>query len=282
MPLLWRAAGQAVPDPRDPRVACLRASARPFRAPNPLVRSPISRRVRVGATGDRAADMSTSFSRDVVIVGGCGHVGLPLGLVLADAGLSVTLFDVESRRGRPRARGEDAVLGARRRRVARAADRDRPARRDDRSRSRSPRPSTSCSSSARRSTSTSTPIRSSCCMAVEGILDQLRDGQHLVLRSTVYPRRHRDGREADRGVGAHDRRVVLPGAHRGGQGDRRAALAAADRLGAHRARGARAPKRCSARSRRRSSTSTSRKPSSRSSSRTRGATSSSRPRTSCS
>jgi 2-polyprenyl-6-methoxyphenol hydroxylase-like FAD-dependent oxidoreductase len=35
--------------------------------------------------------MSMSFSRDVVIVGGCGRVGLPLGLVLADAGLSVTL-----------------------------------------------------------------------------------------------------------------------------------------------------------------------------------------------
>ena len=30
--------------------------------------------------------MSMSFSRDVVIVGGCGRVGLPLGLVLADAG----------------------------------------------------------------------------------------------------------------------------------------------------------------------------------------------------
>ena len=40
--------------------------------------------------------MSTSFSRDVVIVGGCGHVGLPLGLVLADAGFSVTLFDVDA------------------------------------------------------------------------------------------------------------------------------------------------------------------------------------------
>ena len=41
-----------------------------------------------GATG-----MGMSFSRDVAIVGGCGRVGLPLGLVLADAGLSVTLYD---------------------------------------------------------------------------------------------------------------------------------------------------------------------------------------------
>jgi UDP-N-acetyl-D-mannosaminuronic acid dehydrogenase len=33
------------------------------------------------------------FATDVVIVGGCGHVGLPLGLTLADAGCSVVLYD---------------------------------------------------------------------------------------------------------------------------------------------------------------------------------------------
>ena len=33
------------------------------------------------------------FSRDVVVIGGCGHVGLPLGLALADRGLSVALYD---------------------------------------------------------------------------------------------------------------------------------------------------------------------------------------------
>jgi UDP-N-acetyl-D-mannosaminuronic acid dehydrogenase len=32
---------------------------------------------------------------NVVIVGGCGHVGLPLGLVLADRGLHVTLLDID-------------------------------------------------------------------------------------------------------------------------------------------------------------------------------------------
>jgi len=36
------------------------------------------------------------WSRDVVILGGCGHVGLPLGLALADAGLRVTLFDTNA------------------------------------------------------------------------------------------------------------------------------------------------------------------------------------------
>jgi UDP-N-acetyl-D-mannosaminuronic acid dehydrogenase len=35
-----------------------------------------------------------SFSRDVVIVGGCGHVGLPLGLAFAHRGLQVALYDV--------------------------------------------------------------------------------------------------------------------------------------------------------------------------------------------
>src|SRR5262245_26370265 len=39
------------------------------------------------------------FAMDVVIVGGGGHVGLPLGLALADAGATVVCFD----------RDEDAV-----------------------------------------------------------------------------------------------------------------------------------------------------------------------------
>ena len=34
-----------------------------------------------------------AFGRDLVIVGGCGHVGLPLGLAFADQGLKVSLFD---------------------------------------------------------------------------------------------------------------------------------------------------------------------------------------------
>jgi UDP-N-acetyl-D-mannosaminuronic acid dehydrogenase len=34
------------------------------------------------------------FTHDVVIVGGCGHVGLPLALVLADQGASVVVYDV--------------------------------------------------------------------------------------------------------------------------------------------------------------------------------------------
>jgi UDP-N-acetyl-D-mannosaminuronic acid dehydrogenase len=37
---------------------------------------------------------NADFSVDVAVVGGCGHVGLPFALVLADRGLDVTLFDV--------------------------------------------------------------------------------------------------------------------------------------------------------------------------------------------
>lgn len=36
-----------------------------------------------------------AFSRDVVVVGGCGHVGLPLGLAFAGRGLDVALYDVD-------------------------------------------------------------------------------------------------------------------------------------------------------------------------------------------
>ncbi len=33
--------------------------------------------------------------RNIVVVGGCGHVGLPLGMVLADRGMEVTLLDLD-------------------------------------------------------------------------------------------------------------------------------------------------------------------------------------------
>jgi UDP-N-acetyl-D-mannosaminuronic acid dehydrogenase len=37
---------------------------------------------------------SGGFSHDVVVVGGCGHVGLPLAVALADRGASVLIYDV--------------------------------------------------------------------------------------------------------------------------------------------------------------------------------------------
>jgi UDP-N-acetyl-D-mannosaminuronic acid dehydrogenase len=38
--------------------------------------------------------MSEQFDRDVVVVGGCGHVGLPLAIAFADRGLRVGIYDV--------------------------------------------------------------------------------------------------------------------------------------------------------------------------------------------
>ena len=37
-----------------------------------------------------------TFTHDVVIIGGCGHVGLPLGIALADVGLDVVLYDTNA------------------------------------------------------------------------------------------------------------------------------------------------------------------------------------------
>lgn len=38
----------------------------------------------------------TQFDHDIAVVGGCGHVGLPLGLAFADSGLDVKLFDTNA------------------------------------------------------------------------------------------------------------------------------------------------------------------------------------------
>ena len=35
------------------------------------------------------------FDLDVVVVGGCGHVGLPLAMAFADRGLQVGAYDID-------------------------------------------------------------------------------------------------------------------------------------------------------------------------------------------
>src|SRR5687768_11082820 len=40
------------------------------------------------------ADMNTRFSRHVGVIGGCGHVGLPLALIFAESGLRTLIFDI--------------------------------------------------------------------------------------------------------------------------------------------------------------------------------------------
>src|SRR5215472_18664496 len=41
--------------------------------------------------------MTGQFERDVVIVGGCGHVGLPLAIAFADRGSRVGIYDVSEK-----------------------------------------------------------------------------------------------------------------------------------------------------------------------------------------
>src|SRR5262245_17749633 len=40
--------------------------------------------------------MAERFSHDVVVIGGCGHVGLPLAIAFADRGASVAVYDVSA------------------------------------------------------------------------------------------------------------------------------------------------------------------------------------------
>src|SRR5215472_10743520 len=44
-------------------------------------------------TDTNGSGFTRAFGYDVLVMGGCGHVGLPLGLALADRGLTVRLYD---------------------------------------------------------------------------------------------------------------------------------------------------------------------------------------------
>jgi len=126
------------------------------------------------------------FSRDVVIVGGCGRVGLPLGIVLADCGYSVTLFDVD-------ANAVDRVRAAKMPFMERDADEmlERMIATDRLDATIDPK---SVSEAEHVVLVVGTPVDEHLnpdpkyvLLAIEGLLEHLRDGQHIILRSTVYP-----------------------------------------------------------------------------------------------
>ncbi len=122
----------------------------------------------------------------VAIVGGCGHVGLPLGLAFADAGLPVLLYDINA----------DAVALVRAGQmpfVEKGAD-------ELLARVLAKGNLTVTSDPALVSdvdhvvVVIGTPVDehlnpdpAAVVHAIEGMIDHLRDGQHLVMRSTVYP-----------------------------------------------------------------------------------------------
>ena len=126
------------------------------------------------------------FSRDVVVVGGCGHVGLPLAIALAHAGADVAIYDVSEAAVKlvndaelpfdeP---GAAATAGAAVARVASTRPRIRP------------------SSPAAENVVVviGTPVDEHLNPDPQAIprrsrrcADYFRDGQLLILRSTVYP-----------------------------------------------------------------------------------------------
>jgi UDP-N-acetyl-D-mannosaminuronic acid dehydrogenase len=122
----------------------------------------------------------------IVIVGGCGHVGLPLGIALAGVGHHVVLFDIDTaavdqvRAGKMPFRDEgadealEAVLATGRLRATMEA--------------------AAVADAEHIVTVVGTPVDEylspaphRVVNAVDDLVPHLRDGQHLVLRSTVYP-----------------------------------------------------------------------------------------------
>lgn len=127
-----------------------------------------------------------AFPNDVVILGGCGHVGLPLGLAFACRGLRVELFDtnadivdaVNAGRMPFREAGADLALTTVLREGRLSATTD-PA---------------SIASAENVVVVVGTPVDRHLSPDIEAVpralspvVSRLRDGQLLVLRSTVYP-----------------------------------------------------------------------------------------------
>jgi UDP-N-acetyl-D-mannosaminuronic acid dehydrogenase len=124
------------------------------------------------------------FDLDLVIVGGCGRVGLPLGLAFADRGLSVALYDLNERAVGQVSNGEmpfqeegaDEVLARVGKNLVATMDPSDVARAENVivvigtpvDEHLDPRP-------------TAVPD------AIEALAPHLRDGQLLILRSTLYP-----------------------------------------------------------------------------------------------
>ena len=126
-----------------------------------------------------------SFRNDVVVVGGCGHVGLPLGIAFADRGLDVVLFDTNQK-------AVDHVNAGR-------LPASEPGAQEVLQRVVGTK-LTASSSPAVISGSEAvvvvigtpvdghlSPDPQAVPRALEELVDYLRDGQLLVLRSTVYP-----------------------------------------------------------------------------------------------
>jgi len=122
----------------------------------------------------------------VAVVGGCGHVGLPLGLAFADSGLSVLLYDID-------ASAVDAVRSGKMPFFETGADEvlARVLANGNLTLTTDPNQVSEVDHVV---VVIGTPVDEhlnpdpgAVVRAIELMADHLRDGQHLVMRSTVYP-----------------------------------------------------------------------------------------------
>ncbi len=126
------------------------------------------------------------WKRDVTVLGGCGHVGLPLGLALAHSGMRVTLYDTNLA-------AVDTVRSGKMPHLEPGAPEVLTATLADGTLTASSEPST-VGASEYLVVVVGTPVDEhlnpdpqAVVTALEAVGDQLVDGQVLVLRSTVFP-----------------------------------------------------------------------------------------------
>ncbi len=155
------------------------------------------------------------FTRDVAVIGGCGHIGLPLALTFADTGLRTVIFDINEsvveqiRAGQMPFNEEGAPeLLARMLRTDRLEICSTPELLQE------------CRFLV---LIVGTPVDEHLNpsftliqKALEGCRAHLRDGQILVLRSTVYPGISNHVRRYLAAQGLEHCRRLLPGASRAG------------------------------------------------------------------
>jgi len=127
-----------------------------------------------------------TWGTDVVVLGGCGHVGLPLGLAFADAGLQVTLCDLNQ------AAVERVNAGEMPHAEPGAPDVLR--RTLDRGKLRATADASTIQDAEHLVIVIGTPVDEhlnpdpqAVVSAIEAVSDHLVDGQILILRSTVFP-----------------------------------------------------------------------------------------------
>jgi UDP-N-acetyl-D-mannosaminuronic acid dehydrogenase len=141
------------------------------------------------------------MKHSLCIVGGCGHIGLPLGVAFADAGAQVTLLDTDEARVRKVAAGKMPFL-------ERGADHLLP-RVLATGRLHATTSSEVIAEHDVVIVTIGTPVDEfmdpgvrSFDRAIDLVMDQMRDGQLLILRSTVFPgvTNRLDRRAAERGL----------------------------------------------------------------------------------